>query len=290
MSTNPLILKNPKGWFAAGSEVQKAMTILSDGAFKLFVHICLHARRDTGVMETSQTDLARTLKKAHGTVRSYLREMQSAGVCQTKFSRHPFARGVIQIAEAFWPYQNPEGKTAPQPGSDAFVVQVREMLEARACVRSSFRLRMRSWRGSGLPVVFPLNKPSRRFSWRAPGNTCRGATARHMLRSPVLLTSNRYSMKSRDRRSTRSTGATCGSRCSAWKHYGKRPTPGRVCHRRSPHEGSRAVKRYAGSRQQCRFRFAERAGDQLGQSLTKFPGPKRKEMMPGLNPPFVFLD
>lgn len=156
MSTNPLILKNPKGWFAAGSEVQKALTILSDGAFKLFVHICLHARRDTGVMETSQTDLARTLKKAHGTVRSYLREMESAGVCQTKFSRNPFARGVIQIAEAFWPYQNPEGKTVPQPGSDAFVGQVREMLEARACVRSSFsvadEILARQWFARGVPI------------------------------------------------------------------------------------------------------------------------------------------
>jgi hypothetical protein len=43
MSKEPLVLKNPRGWFAAGAEVQKAMTLLSDGAFKLFVYLCLKA-------------------------------------------------------------------------------------------------------------------------------------------------------------------------------------------------------------------------------------------------------
>jgi hypothetical protein len=36
-------LKTSTGWFAAGAEVQRAATLLSDGAFKPFVWLCLHA-------------------------------------------------------------------------------------------------------------------------------------------------------------------------------------------------------------------------------------------------------
>src|SRR5438093_7200 len=63
MSASPLVLKNPKGWFAAGAEVEKALTLLSDGAFKLYVYLCLNVRRDTATLETTQTELARGLKK-----------------------------------------------------------------------------------------------------------------------------------------------------------------------------------------------------------------------------------
>ena len=48
MSTPRLILKQPTGWFAAGREFTQAITLLSDGAFKLYVYACLHAGRHTG--------------------------------------------------------------------------------------------------------------------------------------------------------------------------------------------------------------------------------------------------
>jgi hypothetical protein len=37
----------PTGWFAAGREFAQALTILSDGAFKLYVYACLRAGRHT---------------------------------------------------------------------------------------------------------------------------------------------------------------------------------------------------------------------------------------------------
>lgn len=49
----------PHGWFAAGSYVQKAMNLLSDGAFRVFVYLCLNARPDSGVLECSLTQLAK---------------------------------------------------------------------------------------------------------------------------------------------------------------------------------------------------------------------------------------
>jgi hypothetical protein len=47
MSTARLILKQPTGWFAAGREVAQALALLSDWAFKLYIHLCLEADRHT---------------------------------------------------------------------------------------------------------------------------------------------------------------------------------------------------------------------------------------------------
>ena len=45
-------LKHAHGWFAAGPEMARAMALLSDGAFKLFVYLCLQADRETGRMSS----------------------------------------------------------------------------------------------------------------------------------------------------------------------------------------------------------------------------------------------
>jgi len=59
MSNSRLILKQPTGWFAAGREFVQAMAQVSDGAFKLYVHICLTANRHTGhlTIESSSRQL-----------------------------------------------------------------------------------------------------------------------------------------------------------------------------------------------------------------------------------------
>ena len=45
MNSSSLRLKNARNWFAAGVEVQQALEFLSDGAFKVFMYICLNAER-----------------------------------------------------------------------------------------------------------------------------------------------------------------------------------------------------------------------------------------------------
>lgn len=134
MNTGSLILKNPRGWFAAGAEVQKAMTLLSDGAFKLFIYLCMNARRDTGVLEGSLTQLSKNVKRGHHTIRLYLREMQTAGICQFHFSHSPLGRGTVEIQESFWPYQKTPGGM-PTDEAATFTAEIRRMLHARACVR-----------------------------------------------------------------------------------------------------------------------------------------------------------
>ncbi len=131
-----LVLKNPRGWFAAGTEVQKAMNLLTDGAFKLFVYLCLNARRDTGRLEGTLTQLARNVKKQQHTVRVYLREMEKAGICRFQFHHGPSGHGFVEVAEEFWPYQK-SVEEPPADGCPEFVAEIRKMLQARACVKTS---------------------------------------------------------------------------------------------------------------------------------------------------------
>jgi len=155
MNSTSLILKNPKGWFAAGAEIEKALTLLSDGAFKLFVYLCLNARRDTGVLETTQTELARGLHKGTASIRSYLREMETAGVCRSRFSRSPARPGRIEVTEDFWPYRKPESEK-PDPAAEAFVGTLKKLLQARPCIQSAFstadEILARHWFQSGVSL------------------------------------------------------------------------------------------------------------------------------------------
>ena len=106
-----LTLKNEKGWFAAGAEVEKALTLLSDGACKLFVYLCLEAPRDRGTLEVSQLELAKSLRKGTQTIRRHLREMENNGVCLLSgFAPVPYCRGTIEITEPFWPYRRTPGE------------------------------------------------------------------------------------------------------------------------------------------------------------------------------------
>lgn len=155
MNSTSLILKNSKGWFAAGAEIKKALTLLSDGAFKLFVYLCLNARRDTGVLETTQTELARGLRKSTASLRSYLREMETVGVCRSHFSRSPARRGRIEVTEAFWPYRKPESEK-PDPAAKAFVETLKKLFQARPCIQAVFstadEILARHWFQSGVSL------------------------------------------------------------------------------------------------------------------------------------------
>jgi hypothetical protein len=182
MSPSTLILKHPKGWFAAGAEVQKTITLLSDGAFKLFIYLCLHARRESGVLKASQTDLAHGLHKTPATIRRSLAEMEAAGVLSyTRFTHHPHGQGVIRIAEDFWPYQTPV-LPVESAGSneDIYVAEVRRLLQARACVQSSFsvaeEILARHWQTRGVSLerieqAILLGCVRKYVSWRNHSST-----------------------------------------------------------------------------------------------------------------------
>ena len=78
----PLALKRPRGFFAAGREIEQALELLSDGAFKLFVYACLHAERRSGRLRFRIADAARRLGKSSQSITSDLEELQRQGVCR----------------------------------------------------------------------------------------------------------------------------------------------------------------------------------------------------------------
>ena len=136
MSTPRLILKQPTGWFAAGREFTQALTILPDGAFKLYVHACLMANRHTGRLSATVDELARAMTRAPTAVAMNLEELEARAVCRV--TRNGGSQLVLEIRDRFWPYQRQQTPgCAPEPEAE-FVRKVRGLFLAPACVQASF--------------------------------------------------------------------------------------------------------------------------------------------------------
>jgi hypothetical protein len=130
MSAARLILKQPTGWFAAGQEVAQALELLSDGAFKLYMHLCLEADRHTGRAQIESAALTRLLRKDAASIETSLDELQSQGVCERQAEQ-------VEICDRFWPYQKQVPATVEAP-EITFLRQARAAFLAPACVRSTF--------------------------------------------------------------------------------------------------------------------------------------------------------
>lgn len=137
MSEPVLRLKYPTGWFAAGREVLRALQLLSDGAFKLYIHLCLKADRSTGQLKGDHSDLAKALGKSRRSVVVYLEELRRQGVCKTQPARNQHGQGYIEICEAFWPYERRSPLQKPQ-SVEEYTAHIYRLLAGRACVKLSF--------------------------------------------------------------------------------------------------------------------------------------------------------
>jgi len=137
MNPPRLALKHPSGWFAAGQEMAHALSLLSDGAFKLFVYLCLNADRPSGQMPFRQTELARQLGKSLRAITTYLEELRDRGVCRLQPAANQHHPGQIEIADAFWPYIKPV--PAPVDMEQArYTRQLRALFLSQPCVQSDF--------------------------------------------------------------------------------------------------------------------------------------------------------
>ena len=132
-----LTLKRRSGFFAAGREVEQALTLLSDGAFKLFLYICLHAERRTARLRFRQNDLALRLGKSPRSITSYLQELQRHGVCAVEAAANQHQDGWIEIADRFWPYHK-QRVDAPADDHIDYLEQVRRLFLSRSCVQGTF--------------------------------------------------------------------------------------------------------------------------------------------------------
>jgi hypothetical protein len=136
-STTRAKLKHPTGWFAAGREVISAMALLSDGAFKLYMLLCLRADRSTGRLGVDQASLAKSLAKSRRSIVVYFEELGERGVCEARFAANQHTRGYVRICDAFWPYHviNSTGET---DSAANYVNRIRTLFASRTCVVNSF--------------------------------------------------------------------------------------------------------------------------------------------------------
>jgi hypothetical protein len=130
MRASRLILKQPTGWFAAGREVALAMRLLSDGAFKLYLHLCLQAERHTGRVVLNAAEWTQALGKDPAWSEACLGELYRNHVCES-------GAGGVEICDRFWPYEKQAYGAAAAPEAE-FVRQVRAAFLKPACVRSVF--------------------------------------------------------------------------------------------------------------------------------------------------------
>ena len=91
-ASSRLRVKQSRGWFPAGDGVRRARSLLSDGAFKLYISIALDADAGTGRYETTHQQLANLLGKSKRIIGVYIREVEAKGVCRMQFSRNPHGR------------------------------------------------------------------------------------------------------------------------------------------------------------------------------------------------------
>ncbi len=148
MTRSSMQLKS-SGWFAAGAEVQRAATLLTDGAFKLFVWLCLHAARDRGSLQVSGGDLATAIHKTEDDIRTCLRELVQSGVC------HCGPANLIVIRDSFWPYTRTSVSICA-PEAERYVAEVRRIFLSQRCISSAFtpaddRIAA-DWHRSGVPL------------------------------------------------------------------------------------------------------------------------------------------
>jgi hypothetical protein len=130
MNVPRLTLKQPTGWFAAGREVAHATTLLSDGAFKLYLHLCLQADRHTGWVVLNTAEWMAELGKDPAWMEAGLGELHQHKVCERHGSR-------LEIGDRFWPYQKQCSVAITVPEVE-FVRAVRSAFLRPACVRSTF--------------------------------------------------------------------------------------------------------------------------------------------------------
>jgi hypothetical protein len=130
-ATSQFRLRKPTGWFAAGDEVDDALSLLSDGAFRLFMWLCLHADRSRGSIRANASGLVRTTQRSQEQIVSALDELVRKRVCILYIDE------VIEIADRFWPYRR-AAVGAKVTGRASYVGRVRRIFLARRCVRSTF--------------------------------------------------------------------------------------------------------------------------------------------------------
>jgi hypothetical protein len=165
MNPSCMQLKAPSGWFAAGAEVQRAAMLLSDGAFKLFVWLCLHAERDRGSLHVTACDLATAIRKNEDDIRICLVELVQADVCYFG------SADLIVIHDSFWPYTRTTQPTYAHQQAERYVAAVKRISCPGDVCQGLSRLPTTGLPWIGIVAAFRLNAPNGPSYSAASANT-----------------------------------------------------------------------------------------------------------------------
>lgn len=141
MNNQPVMdlrLKEPSGWFVAGTSFHQALRILSDGAFKLFTYLCLQANRRTGRFEAVQRELARAIGKSRRIVGKYIEELESKGVCMVRLGKNQYDRTCFEIRDEYWPYHRMATENADGPMGNSYINAIKSSFVAMGCTSKKF--------------------------------------------------------------------------------------------------------------------------------------------------------
>jgi hypothetical protein len=130
-------LKSSGGWFAAGREVSRALALLSDGAFRLFIYFCLNADRKTGQIRITHGALAKAVGRSRRSIIIYMEELQRQQVCRVQRAANQHVSGHIEICDSFWPYEKAQ-KQETLKDRTSYVAQIRQLMGSRRCIANSF--------------------------------------------------------------------------------------------------------------------------------------------------------
>lgn len=129
-------IKQPKGWIAAGDEFRRASRLLSDGAFKLFVHLALEADSRTGCVQTTYKSLAMELKKSKRAVGTYSAELSEKKICNIRPGENQYCKTAFEISDSYWPYEREAHVTSREP--NYYVAAVRTLYLSLGCTKARF--------------------------------------------------------------------------------------------------------------------------------------------------------
>jgi hypothetical protein len=138
MNEPRLTLKHPSGFFAAGSEMKDALSLLSDGAFKIYVYVCLQADRHTAQLRFRMAELAQATGHSTRSLTTYLKELRRQEIALVCRANNQHETGRIEIHDRFWPYDKQLQVSLEDPEQALFVTRLRGLFLEQACVRSTF--------------------------------------------------------------------------------------------------------------------------------------------------------
>jgi hypothetical protein len=132
-----LSLKQNTGWFPAGDPFRQALNVLSDGAFRLFVYLCLEADRGNGRFQATHKELALALGKSKRAVGAYITELEARGICGVSSGKNQFSPTIFQIADSYWPYHR-LNNGAESSERESYVESVRTCFLSLGCGSGKF--------------------------------------------------------------------------------------------------------------------------------------------------------